>query len=156
MLVDLRTINGDRLGRVEIDPEARPTRIQPPDSERDLYLEWDNAVDDAGHLRRCVVCGGSQLYRSRSLPQFTPFVVVLAFAGTALALLGYATEWWILGLLGLVLVIDIGILAVAKSRLSCYQCGSVYRKLRIARYHRPWDRSVAERTTQEDPSDAGT
>ena len=154
MQVDLRTVDGERLGRIELDPDARPTRIQPPGSDRDLFLEWDNAVDDAGHLRRCVVCGSPHLYRSRSLPQFTPFVVVLAFAGTVLALLGYATEWWILTLLAIVLAIDIGVLVFAESRLACYRCGSTYRKLKIARYHRPWDRGMAERTKKEESPDA--
>ena len=71
-----------------------------------------------------------------------------------LALLGYATEWWILALLAIVLAIDIGILVVAESRLACYRCGSIYRKLKIARYHRPWDRGMAERTQKEESPDA--
>ena len=154
MLVDLRTADGERLGRIELDPNDRPTRIRPPESDRDLFLEWDNAVDDAGNLRRCVACEGTNLYRARSLPQITPFVIVLAFAGAALAVLGYATEWWILALLMLVLLIDIGVLVFADTRLVCYRCGSIYRRLPIARYHQPWDRTLAERTENEEPTDA--
>lgn len=149
MLVDLRSAGGDRLGRIELDVDERPTRVRLPESDRDLYLSWDGAIDDGGHLRSCIACGNPHLYRSRSLPQVTPFVVVFAFAGAALALLGYATEWWILVLLALVLLLDVLVLFLAESRLTCYRCGSVFRQLKIARYHTPWDRSLAEKTKHE-------
>ena len=90
MNVDVRAAGGKRLGRVEIDPTARPIRVRPELSDRDLFVDWDGAIDDAGHLRRCVVCDHGRLYRSRTLPQVTPFVILLAFAGAILGLLGYA------------------------------------------------------------------
>ena len=151
MLLDLRSTSGDRLGRIELDAEARPTRITLSESGRDHYLSWDGAVDDGGHLRSCIACGYPHLYKARSFPQVTPFVVVLAFAGAALALLGYATEWWILFLLAVVLILDVVLLFLAESRLTCYRCGSVYRQLNIARYHTPWDGSIAEKTAKEFP-----
>lgn len=156
MLVDLRSAGGDRLGRIELDADERPTRIRLPASDRDLYLSWDGAVDDGGHLRSCIACGHSHLYRSKSFPQVTPFVVVLAFAGAALALLGYATDWWILFLLAIVLVLDILVLFLAEPRLACYRCGSIYRRLKIARYHTPWDGSLAEKTVQEQSAEEKT
>jgi len=153
MLLDLRSTTGDRLGRIELDADERPTRITLPGSDKDHYLSWDGAVDDGGHLRSCIACGHPHLYKARSFPQVTPFVVVLAFAGAALALMGYATEWWILFLLALVLVLDVVVLFLAEARLSCYRCGSVYRRLAIARYHTPWDGAIAEKTASEHPQD---
>ena len=154
MRADVRTTEGERLGRVEIDESTRPVRIQPPLSESPLFPEWDGALDDAGHLRSCVICGHTRLYRSRSLPQLTPFVVLLAFAGAAVGLLGFATNPLILGLLGLLLVADVGLLLFARTRIVCYRCGTVYDRLPIARYHHPWEASIAERETPE--STAGT
>ena len=148
MQMDVRTSEGARLGRIGILPDERPSRIRPPEADRDVYLEWDGAIDDGGHLRTCLACGCSNLYRARSFPQLTPVVVVLAFAGAALALLGYATEWWILTLLAIVLALDILVLLLAESRLVCYQCGTIYRKLKIARYHPPWDRKISDKITK--------
>ena len=155
MHVDVRTQDGTRLGRVEIDQATRPIRVRPDDADRDIFLEWDNAVDDAGHLRACITCGERHLYRSRSLPQVTPFVVLIALAGATVSLLGFVNRSWALGRLGVVLLIDIGVLFFAKTRLVCYRCGSVYGNLPIARYHRGWDQSIAERISNEDdPKDA--
>ncbi len=153
MRIDVRDQDGTRHGRVEIDEAARPLRIRPPLADRDAFLDWDGAIDDAGNLRSCVVCGHSRVYRSRSLPQVTPFVVLLALGLATIALLGFATSPAFLALLGVVLVVDIGVLLLARTRLVCYRCGSVYERLGIARYHRPWDPAIAERDTPADAPD---
>ncbi|MFM1832412.1 MAG: hypothetical protein RLZZ461_728, partial [Planctomycetota bacterium] len=108
MQIDVRDQDGTRLGRVELDEAARPLRIRPPLADRDVFLDWDGAVDDAGHLRSCVVCGHPRVYRARSLPQMTPFVVLLALGLAMIALLGFATSPAFLALLAVVLVLDIG------------------------------------------------
>ncbi|MFB0987230.1 MAG: hypothetical protein QMB94_13105 [Phycisphaerales bacterium] len=155
MHVDVRTQDGTRLGRVKIDQATRPIRVRPGNTDRDTFLEWENAVDDAGHLRACITCGNRHLYRSRSLPQVTPFVALIALAGATVSLLGFATSTWILNLLIVVLVIDIGVLVFARTRLVCYRCGSIYGNLPIARYHRRWDPAVAEKiANEEDPADS--
>ena len=155
MHVDVRTQDGTRLGRVKIDQATRPIRVRPGNADRDTFLEWENAVDDAGHLRACITCGERHLYRSRSLPQVAPFVALIALAGATVSLLGFATSTWILNLLIVVLVIDIGVLVFARTRLVCYRCGSIYGNLPIARYHRGWDPAVAEKiANEEDPADS--
>jgi hypothetical protein len=85
----------------------------------------------------------------------TPFVALIALAGATVSLLGFATSTWILNLLIVVLVIDIGVLVFARTRLVCYRCGSIYGNLPIARYHRGWDPAVAEKiANEEDPADS--
>lgn len=155
MRIDVRDAEGRRFGRVEVD-EAQPpslVRLADPDrpggEARERYLHWDGALDDAGHLRRCVVCGGGDLYRSKALPQVTPFIVVLAFVGSIVGLLGYAAHPLVLPALVVLLAIDVGTLALARNRLVCYRCGSVYGRCGIARYHRRWERSEAERIRGE-------
>lgn len=145
MRVDLSRSDGEYLGRLDLSAEDRPTRVHLEETARDAFLSWDGAEDDGGHLRLCIACDGGLLYKGRSFPQVTPVVIVLAFAGTAVALLGYATEWWILILLAVVLALDVAVLILAQPRLTCYRCNTIYRRLKIARYHRSWDRSIAER-----------
>ncbi len=156
MIVDVRTTRGERLGRVEIDPTARPVRVRPELSDRDLFLDWDGAIDDSGHLRSCVMCDQGRLYRSRTLPQVTPFVILLAFAGAILGLLGYADRPVILALLVVVLVIDIAMLLFGRTRLVCYRCRSLYNRLPIARYHKRWDPGIAERESGSSTSSQPT
>lgn len=146
MQVDLRDERRRRLGRVEVDPAARPSRVRvtPPRSEpRDVFLLWEQALDDSGALRRCVACGG-ELFRQRTLPQVTPFVVVLAAAGVVIVALGYAGNPWVFGALVGVLLLDVLVLLLARQRLVCYRCGSSFSGIAVARYHRRWDPLHAE------------
>lgn len=156
-----------QAGRIEVDPEARPNlvRILPkgtsqgaerpaddgsagdPAGERGAhcFLNWEGAVDDSGHLRKCLLCGCDHMYRSKALPQVTPFIVALAFAGAVFGLLGFASNPFVLPVLVVLLAVDIATLALAKERLVCYRCRSVYSRLRIARYHRRWSRGEEEK-----------
>lgn len=208
MRIDVREPGGDnptpwtnpRLGRIDVDPVARPNLVRLPalptdtgsasgsaagptdgpterstdrslsgsrpasdagpsasrESGVDRFLNWDGAIDDGGHLRKCVICGCDRLYRRKVLPQVTPFVVLLAFAGAIIGLLGYTNNPLMLPGLVVLLVIDVATLALARERLVCYRCGSVYSKLKIARYHRRWDRSEAERVRTRAGGSAGT
>jgi len=149
MRIELRDSNGRRLSRVELDERARPARVQIAETGQDLFPRWDEAIDDAAALRKCVVCGCGDLYARKSLPQVTPFVVVLAFSGTVVAVLGYAANPIVFALLAALLTVDALTLLLAKRQLVCYGCGAVYSSLRVARYHRRWDRAVAERVAKE-------
>lgn len=140
-----------RTVRVTLDPATRPPRVRPPDGGEDLFLEWEGVLDDAGRLRRCPRCGSGSLYRARSVPAVTPFVVILAFAGTVLALLGLADDPRVLAGLVALLALDIAILLLGRTWLVCYRCRSRYRGLPIARQHRTWDRSEAERALADPP-----
>ena len=144
MRIELRDEGRQKLGRVEIDIHARPTRVHAPDADRDVILSWDSALDDAGRLRRCLACGSSDMYRAKAFPQITGFVIIAAFAGAVIGALGLATPPMLVGMT-VVLIIDIGILFFVRESLVCYRCRSAYRDIPIARYHDRWDRTVAER-----------
>lgn len=149
MRIEPRHASGRRLAGVAVDERARPARVGLPEPGGDLFLRWDEAIDDAGALRRCVVCGSPELYARKNLPQVTPFVMLLAFSGTIVAALGYAANPVVFTLLAALLVVDVLTLLLARRQLVCYGCGAVYSRLRIARYHRAWDRAVAERVARE-------
>ncbi len=145
MRIELRDAERRKVGRIEVDPARRPTRVHVQDSDGEVFLDWDTALDDAGHLRRCVACSCPDLFRAKAFPQVTGFVVVLAFAGAAIGALGLATTPPILIAMVLVLVADIAILLLSRPRLVCHRCRTSYHELSIARYHRRWDRAIAER-----------
>ncbi len=149
MRIEPRDASGRRLTRVEVDERTRPARVRLPEIQHDAYLQWDGALDDASSLRRCVLCSCNELYVRKNFPQVTPFVVVLAFSGTVVALLGYAANRAVFSLLAALLVVDILTLLLAQRQVVCYGCGAVYSHLHIARYHRAWDRSIAERIAKE-------
>jgi len=142
--VDLRDASRRFLGRVEIDSAERPTRIQVPGGGREVFLSWEGSLDDGGHLRRCIACGSSAMFRTKSFPQVTVIVVILAFAGAVVAALGYAADPKVLTAMVVVLLVDVGILVFSRPLLVCYRCRSTYADLSIARYHRRWDSRVAE------------
>jgi len=145
MRIDARDLARRELGRIEVDPARRPTRVRVEGTDREVFLDWEAALDDASHLRRCVVCGCRDLYRSKAFPQVTGVVVLLAFVGAAVGLMGLATTPPYLIAMVLVLVADVSILLLSRPRLVCHRCRSSYADLPIARYHRRWDRAVAER-----------
>ncbi len=150
MRIEWRDDRRRRIGRVEIDPALRSTRapiiergIHTP--EREVFLQWEGALDDAGQLRKCIACGCSDLFKEKAFPQVTGLVIVLAFVGAIVGALGLATNLPVLLLLIVVLIIDVAILLFSNRRLVCYRCRSSYHDVPIARYHRSWDRGLADR-----------
>ena len=148
MQIVLREPGGRRKGTLEVDPGQRPTRVRTSEDELDVFLDWDQSIDDDGKLRRCLACSGA-LYRKKALPQVTGFVVVLAFALALVGLLGFADNILLLVGMTAVLIVDIGILLFVRTYLECYECRASYRRLPIADYHRPWDRGTAIRLRSE-------
>lgn len=143
------------LGRAVLDPTTRPPRgrvTRPGPNgpvEEDLFLAWEGVLDDSARLRGCPVCGGRSLFRQRSLPALTPFVLVLAFAGVVLAILGNADDPRVFAGLAVLLTLDVGVLFFARTRLVCYRCRSRFGGVPIARQHRPWDAAESARAEHQ-------
>jgi len=91
------------------------------------------------------------VYVRKNFPQVTPFVIVLAFSGAAVALLGYSTNPVLYASLAVLLAVDVLSLILSERQIVCYGCGAIYTRLRIARYLRPWDRTIAERIAKSPP-----
>lgn len=175
MHIVLRDENRRLIGRIDVNESLRPTRVTitdrapstrnlelgtrnsqaSTDSSHEVFLTWDTALDDAGQLRRCVACGCTDLFTEKAFPMVTGAVVVLAFIGAVLGAVGLADAPPVLVGMAVVLVLDVAILIFSRRRLVCYRCRSTYRELPIAPYHRPWDRSVADRYPTSTPV-AGT
>ena len=156
MRIEVHDLSRARRGRTTLDPSQRPPRAQLEGVEdpqhpqaAEVFLDWDGALDDSGHLRRCPVCGGKQLFKVRTLPTVTPIVVILAFAGTAVSLFGYANNPIILAALVLVIIAELVILVVARTRLVCYRCRSRFAQTTIAPYHAVFDPQIAQLTSNQ-------
>ena len=155
MRIELRDRTRKRLGRLEVDPARRPTRARTLDSDREVFLSWESALDDAGQLRRCVHCGCRDLYKIRTFPQLTVFVVILAFAGAVVGgVFGLATNPYVLVALLLVLLLDVAALLVSRFKLVCYACHTTYTDTPIARHFRRWERATADRHPRRDDDTA--
>lgn len=162
MRIDLRDDQRRPVGKATVDLAERPTRIvaEPAGSgasrmsvapsgnggapAREVFLHWETAVDDSGQLRRCVACGCTDLFTEKAFPQVTAIIVVLAFTGAIVGAVGWASTPVLYGML-IILILDVAILVLSRRRLVCYRCRSAFRDLPIARYHRSWDRAVADR-----------
>lgn len=149
MRIELRDSSRRRLARLVLDERTRPARVPVAGCSHDLFPRWEGAIDDSGSLRRCIVCGCDHLYTRRNFPQVTPVIAVLAFSGAAVAILGYAASPLATAALVVLLVADVMILRFSKRQLVCYRCGAIYTSVRIARFHRSWDRAVAEKVAAE-------
>ena len=158
MKVQIRDRSRRPVGVASVDPAQRPTRVRAvaaDGSEHEVYLDWERAIDDGGRLRSCIACGCPHVYRRRTLPTFAPFALVLASAGVVAGVLGYSSDPLVLAALVALVVLDLAVLALARTQLACYRCGTVYGRVAIARYHRPWDaRTAAEPECQPHPESA--
>jgi hypothetical protein len=145
MDMELHDARRSFVGRAAVDALARPVRVRVAHrgQEHDVFLQWDGAVDDAGQLRTCIACSCPHLYRQRTLPQFTPFVLVLAAAGFVIGMLGYSSNPIVLAALIALLVLDVAALIFARTVLVCYRCRSRYGRTRVARYIARWNPRTA-------------
>ena len=71
-------------------------------------------------------------------------LIILAFAGTAVSLFGFANDPLVLGLLVLVVITELVILIVARSKLVCYRCRTRFARTPVAPYHQVFDPQIAE------------
>jgi len=129
------------------DPPARLEAPQgtPPERAEPVLLNWDQAVDDEGHLRRCPVCGCPELFTRKDFPQVTGFVIVVLAAVAAMILFGMRHAIAGLLVLGIVAVVDLVIFGFAGRCLVCYRCRSEFRGMPISHHHQGWDLATGEK-----------
>ena len=141
-----------------VDPEHPPSIIRADDGRGPaISLDWNQAVDDAGHLRHCPVCGCDDLYIRRTVPRLALFIGVVGAAFGAAV--GYGVGDRLLGIsvLTVVLVLDLVIAAVAERMLVCYRCRARFRGVPFRKRHRRWDANVQrhhENSTGSERADA--
>lgn len=146
MRLDLKDHKGDSAINVSVKVEDPPTVVGPTQTTPNrVSLDWDRALDDAGNLRHCPVCGCPDLYSSKAVPQVTGFVVLAGAAVLAVLLAGLGQL--VIGLTAFVtlLVVDIVILISSRRRLTCYQCGTDFTGIPVAKGHPRWSARLDEK-----------
>ncbi|MEM8782911.1 MAG: hypothetical protein AAGE65_08640 [Planctomycetota bacterium] len=158
--MDIRDANGRPRLTVHVDPANPPTIVRADDGTgAPVSLSWDRAMDDAGYLRQCPVCGCVELYRDVKFPRLTLFVLLLAVTAGFLWWQNVYTWPWALLSLVIVSVADVLLAVYNRPRMVCYLCGTVFRRLPVHRKHPRWDADTAERfnpRTDETPAPQGT
>lgn len=153
MRIDIKDKQGHPRLTVHVDPSAPPTVVKAEDGRGPaVSLDWDRAVDDEGRLRHCPVCGCSDLYISKQVPQLTVFALVIAAAVIAMVFYGFGLSTPALVALLLVLTLDVAIWFFAKRMLVCYRCSAEFRDVPISPGHHRWDANTAERYRPSDAS----
>ena len=146
MQIDVRDRKRQWLFSVDLDLSDPPSAVRPPaGGQPEIYLDWDQAIDDTGHLRRCPVCGCRELFVRKDFHQVTGLLIVVVAGIVAMVLFGTRHIKWALTVLGLVAVIDAVVYLYVRRLLVCYQCRSEFRKLRIRRDHPRWNLSIGEK-----------
>jgi len=165
MRIDLRNPKRERLFTVEVDPASPPTVVRPVGSGGSgvaealgsggtggvggtggaVHLNWDRAIDDEQHLRRCPACACEDLYVRHEVPRLTAFVMIALAAVMAIVVLGLGRLHYALIVLGSVGLIDAGVYLFYSGKVMvCYRCRSEYRGMPIGREAKPWESGIDE------------
>lgn len=155
MRIDLRNTQRQKLFTVEVDLSSPPTVVRGsvedgPDGQRGkpqaVHLNWDRAIDDEQHLRRCPACGCEDLYARQVFPRLTAFVLIALAAVVAIVMLGLGDLRYALIVFGVIGLIDAAVyLFYSDKMLVCYRCHSEYRGLPIGREAKSWRAELEER-----------
>ncbi len=163
MRIDLRNSERHKLFSVEVDLSSPPTvvrgKVEDTSGKSDttsgasdtsggqsVHLNWDRAIDDERHLRRCPACGCEELYVRSRFPRLTAFVMIAFAAAVAVVLLGFGRLYLTLIVLGVIVVIDvIAYFFLSDKLLVCYRCRTEFHDTPIARGVKAWQADVEER-----------
>ncbi|MFA9480418.1 hypothetical protein ACERK3_19285 [Phycisphaerales bacterium AB-hyl4] len=147
MRIDLRNEQRDRLFTVYVDLEDPPAVVRPPNAVggSKAHLDWDRALDDERHLRRCPVCGCPDLFLRKQMPQVTGFVLIILAAVVAMVLLGIGEVGLAVLILVLVGAVDVAIYFFTRRVLVCYRCRSEFSGMPMSRRHGKWEKTTGEK-----------
>ena len=154
MRIDVRNRRRQRLFSVEIDARHPPPVVKPPDGGGEVYLDWDQALDDHRKLRRCPVCGCRELFVRKDFPQVTGFWLVVLAALVAMILFGFRQLLLSLLVLGVVALLDAVIYLFTGRCLVCYRCRSEFRDAPIHPGHAGWELATGEKYRDQADGDA--
>ena len=146
MRIDVRDQDRRWLFDVEVDPLRPPAIVRGPGAKpAEVYLKWDQALDDRQQLRRCPVCGCRELFVRKDFPQLLGLLLVVATASGAILLFLLNRAKWAYGLLAAMVVADVVLSLAAGRCLVCYRCRSEFRGIEIPRDQAGWDLAIGDK-----------
>lgn len=144
--MDIRDLERRHVLSVEVDDKDPPTVVRSAEGQGpQITLDWDQAMDDERHLRKCPVCSCRELFVRRDFPQVTGFVVVLLAGVVAVVLFAQGQELTSISVLGIVALLDLVIYFFTGQCLVCYRCRSEFRGVPIGPEHKPWELAIGEK-----------
>ena len=155
MHIELRNQRREHLFAVEVNLSDPPAIVHDPaGGGQAVHLNWDRAIDDEQHLRRCPVCGCADLFKRKPLPQLTAFAIVVLAAVVAMLVHGIGDQPMLaLAVFLAVSAVDIAIYLFTPRQLVCYNCRSAFSSLRIRRDHPRWDKTLGDQYPPPDERD---
>jgi hypothetical protein len=151
-MVDAETPGASADTSCGSDSTAIPDDAAAAGSVQAVHLNWDRAIDDEQHLRRCPACGCEDLYVRHEMPRLTAFVMIALAAVIAIVMLGLGRLTHALIVLGVVGLIDAGVYLFFSGKVMvCYRCRSEYRGMPIGGDARPWESGLEEQHRQPTP-----
>lgn len=149
MRINLRQHPSQPAIRAEVDPRSTaPLQFQVGNDVVEFDLNWKEAWDGQGVLRRCPVCGCRELFARRDFPQRLGLLIVIVGGVVASGFFAVKQPAWAFVALGSVALIDAVIFPFTKRCLTCYRCRSEFRGLKIPRGYPAWDLSIGEKYRQ--------
>lgn len=111
---------------------------------------WEQPVDVAEPLARCVVCGNGDLWRQKDFP--AALGLSLVAAGAVLSSIAWYFHWprTALGLLMAFALADMLVFALLPDVFVCYRCKARHRSPRATNRHAAFSHETAERYRQEE------
>ena len=154
--IHLRDRERRRLFKVEVDLQDPPPVVRPPGADpaqagsedQEVYLDWEQTIDDQGFLRHCPVCGCRELFVRKDFPQVTGFVLIVLVAVAAMVLFSTGHVLGALAVLAVVALVDFVIYFFTGRCLVCYRCRSGFRGMPIRPNHPGWELSIGEKYRQ--------
>ena len=82
--INLRDQHRRRQFNTEVDLQNPPAVVKPPQGDgAEICLQWDQAIDDQGHLRHCPACGCRELFARKDFPQVVGLLIMMMLVPTA-------------------------------------------------------------------------
>jgi hypothetical protein len=156
MRIELKDHDGKPRLTVHVDPASPPTVVQATDGRGPaVSLDWDQTLDDEGHLRHCPVCDCHELYVRKRVPQLTVFALIVAAGVLSSVIYGLGATRPAVIVLAVVLGFDLLIWLYAPRMLACYRCNTEFHETPIPPKVRPWNAATSARYAREQPTAGG-
>jgi len=152
--ITVHNIDREQLFDAEVSLTTPPAVVKDPTGthQDEATLSWDGALDDAGLLCGCPVCGCRELFCRKDFPQVVGITMVVGVAVTVFVM--FVFRYVVAGfvVLAAMVVFDFVVYLCTGRCLVCYRCRSEFRGIPIRRDHPKWDLSIGEKYRQHDES----
>lgn len=100
-------------------------------------------------LKRCLVCGGSELFIRKDFSQSLGITLIVVAGVISSIFWAYYMVYWALGTLFVGALVDLMLYNLVGNLLECYRCHAQYRALPGLEQYSPFDLEVHERYRQQ-------